>query len=612
IRAAAGPLLPQGAEAPPPGGSLVQVLEAWAKRLDGDLLVVLDQFEEYFLYHGARGTVPGSFAWELAQAVNHPTLRGRFLISLREDALARLDAFKGIIPRLFDNYLRVGRLQLESAREAVVRPVERYSQLHPERPAAIEPALVEAVLEEIGSGRMSLSERGAGQVHAEPAGRGAQIETPYLQLVMTRLWREEMRLKSATLRLQTFRKLGGAAHIAGTHLDEVMRALPRAHREAASLLFRYLVTPDGAKIAHTAETLAYYTRLPQPRVEQTLERLAAGDVRVLRNVEGHYQIFHDVMAPAVLSWRQRHLAGRRERNWGLGSVAAAAVMVALMYFFVLLPTARREAAAREKLVKGLLAQNARELAARRYAAQGAIVSGRAAGEDTDSAAFTISEPGDYAVQLVCAGRCTGAALRAYAPADTAPVAFGGRPLPDSAAETRDASYAATTLEMIGPVRGSYRLALALQCEAGSCPWAYRVYRRKPLPDSATVLITAIDRASAAVGQALRTLDARPLSAAWQDSALQEQAANVASLRAQGLYAETHLLGQEFCMLAVGEGRGTAQARIVETWRVEQRRVADGTVFGPVRKETSIQDIRLRWSKGGWRIAAIDFVPGRHC
>lgn len=612
VRRSAARLLPEGVEAPPPGGSLVRVLEAWAERLDGELLVILDQFEEYFLYHDQEAIARGSFARELAQAINHPTLKARFLISLREDALARLDAFKGIIPRLFDNYLRVGHLQPGQAREAVVRPVERYSELHPEHRVTIEPALVDAVLEEVGRSQLSLTERGAGEVRDARVAAGTQIETPDLQLVMMRLWREEMRLKSTKLRLQTFRKLGGAQRITDRHLDEVMYALPRAHREAAWRLFRHLVTKNDTKIAHSAETLAELSRLPQARVEQTLERLSAAGARVLRKVEGRYQIYHDVMGRSVLDWRQKHRAARKERNRLVFSLGGAALLVLLMYGVVVWPAERRAAAERTAQAEVLLTQHARELRARRYADEVLTGSGMATkGNGVPDVIFEVIEPGDYAVQLVCVGGCRGATLNATVEGDTAPVAFGSTAI-SSAGEARDTSFAGSALELIGPSRGRYALKLSPECGAGSCPWAYGVYRREPLPDSATVLITAVDRASAAVQQARRTLDTRPLAAAWQGAALRAEAAVVDSLRRQGVYEESHLLSQEFCALSVDANRVTARADVIETWRVAKRRVQDDSLAGPAKTEASMQPVSLRWSDGGWRVDSIGFEGERRC
>ncbi len=47
---------------------------------------------------------------------------------MREDSLAKLDRFKGRIPCLFDNYLRIEHLDKESARSVIVEPVKEYNR----------------------------------------------------------------------------------------------------------------------------------------------------------------------------------------------------------------------------------------------------------------------------------------------------------------------------------------------------------------------------------------------------------------------------------------------------------------------------------------------------
>ena len=87
------------------------------------------------MYHpGEDGE--GSFAVEFARAVNRRDLRVSFLVSMREDSIAKLDFFKGRIPNLFDNYLRIDRLDREQAREAIVRPVEQFNRLAAEQERA--------------------------------------------------------------------------------------------------------------------------------------------------------------------------------------------------------------------------------------------------------------------------------------------------------------------------------------------------------------------------------------------------------------------------------------------------------------------------------------------
>jgi len=170
-----------------------------------DVYLMLDQAEEYFLYH-ADDAGPGSFAEALPALLTTP-VRINVLVSLREDALAKLDRFTGRIPGLFANTLRLDRLDRQAARAAIVRPVERFAELTGHA-VTVEPELVERVLDEVGAGRIDPALGGLGAV--EGAEDGARIEAPYLQLVMQRLWDEERAAGSDVLRVGTLERLGGA------------------------------------------------------------------------------------------------------------------------------------------------------------------------------------------------------------------------------------------------------------------------------------------------------------------------------------------------------------------------------------------------------------------
>jgi hypothetical protein len=238
----------QTLEPMPPSRTLDQNLGTWSERIDGDLLIILDQFEEYLAYHPGEAS-EGTFAGEFSQAVNRPDLRVNFLLSIRDDALAKLDRFKGQIPNLFDNYLRLDHLDRDAARVAIERPIDEYNRLRgPVDPEVeIEATLVEAVLEQLEplAGQAVLSQIGRGRVGDGPAPKRAQIETPYLQLVMTRLWDEELRAGSHILRLETLNQLGDAEQIVRSHLDAAMRALPGDERDVAARVFNHLVTPGS-------------------------------------------------------------------------------------------------------------------------------------------------------------------------------------------------------------------------------------------------------------------------------------------------------------------------------------------------------------------------------
>jgi hypothetical protein len=354
-----------GTPGPPPDAPpepFEEALEAAVGSVSGAVLVVLDQFEEFFLYRSAT-TGPGTFPFEFARAIGDPRLRVNFLISMRDDALARLEVFQGKIPRLFDNQIPLRHLDRAGAEAAIRMPLQQYNKGLPDAQPRweIEDRLVEAVLQQTAAGKLaeSRSMAAAAETAAAGAHAGERIEAPYLQLVMTRLWQAQKESASRPgagetprmLKLETLTSLGSAETILRTHLDTAMDALPARDRETASRIFHHLVTPSGAKIALRAADLAQYSRLPLARVEPVLQTLA-GEPRILRAVRpasgsqehAGYEIYHDVLADAILDWKQRYRSGRRVRQWVWVAAALAALTLAS---FVLALRNSRLAASRE-------------------------------------------------------------------------------------------------------------------------------------------------------------------------------------------------------------------------------------------------------------------------
>lgn len=298
-----------------------------SRAVRGPVFLIFDQFEEYFLYHTSNDE---PFEAELARAVNRKDVDANFLLGLREDGLSNLDRLQGRIPNLLGNMLRLEHLDREQAERAIEKPLEQHRQeLAPgASPMEIEKALVGAVVEEVESGRLRIP------TSRSPARSpsGGRIETAYLQMVLVRLWNAETAAGSRVLRLETLLRLGGSERILSTHLDEVMGRFSVRERDVAARVLRYLVTPAGSKIAYMASDLAEYAELPRAEVERIVVRLSAPDARVLRPIADtareeekviRYEIFHDVLAQAVLDWRARHAVEnerRRLQRWvgGLG------------------------------------------------------------------------------------------------------------------------------------------------------------------------------------------------------------------------------------------------------------------------------------------------------
>jgi hypothetical protein len=89
IDAAVRPLLAKDTPLELPRGRLASASAAAGEALGGELLIILDQFEEYFLYHG-REPAEHSFVDQLAECIDDPRLRANFLLAIREDAYSAL------------------------------------------------------------------------------------------------------------------------------------------------------------------------------------------------------------------------------------------------------------------------------------------------------------------------------------------------------------------------------------------------------------------------------------------------------------------------------------------------------------------------------------------
>ncbi len=309
----------------------VVVHDVWSGSLEGafddvrgpgEAYLILDQFEEYFLYHG------DALLDELPELLRDS--RVNVLISLREDALAQLDAFKAQIPSVFANQIRLEHLDRDAARAAIVGPIARWNELGNET-IEIEPRLVEAVLDEVA----------VGSVDGRAQDR-ERIEAPYLQLVLERIWEHERSSGSRTLRLETLRALGGAASIVRDHLQHALAGLTPQQQDLAAELFQHLVTPSGTKIAHRAPDLAEYANVPEETLAGVLATLTRD--RIVHSVDGsdRYEIFHDVLVEPIQTWRlqrrlerERRASSRRQRRllaFAVASAVALAIVAAVALF----------------------------------------------------------------------------------------------------------------------------------------------------------------------------------------------------------------------------------------------------------------------------------------
>ncbi len=330
--------------------------------LDCQLLLILDQFEEYFRY-APNPMAAGTFGAELPTLLASSNERTNILLSLRDDRLARLDVFKTRIPGLLDNLIRISRLDREGATEAIIRPIERFNR-EAGTNVEIEPELVKTVLQQVAQGGIHLGEVGSGGRVEESA-----IEAPFLQLVMLRLWDSARSRGLTVLRRSLLDEMGGANEIVQSHFDVTLDELGPSDKTVTARMFDRMVTPSGTKIAHKLGDLTAWSGVHVDRTIEVLEKL--DEARLVRTVESHpdqpmatrFELYHDVLADAALGWTARQMridgelaaADRRALKWGLLSLLMYPAPLGLFFSVKALRTKPRDRPTRKKAWIGLVA-----------------------------------------------------------------------------------------------------------------------------------------------------------------------------------------------------------------------------------------------------------------
>jgi hypothetical protein len=210
------------------------------------LLLILDQFEEYFLYRDRDHMRQLETA--MADLITRASLPVHLLIALREDALYRLDELRLFAPNLLDTTIRLGHLSDAAVEEAIRGPIERYNSDYRagNNRILVEHGLVLTLIRQLKEAEIGLGKGDTAAVEQRP------IEPSYLQLALTKLWFAEggtaaTALHEATLTDES--KLGGVRRIVRDHVNGVMNRLTDDEKRLCARIFDRLVTGIGSKIA---------------------------------------------------------------------------------------------------------------------------------------------------------------------------------------------------------------------------------------------------------------------------------------------------------------------------------------------------------------------------
>lgn len=289
------------------------------------LVIILDQFEEFFRYrfiHHSADFQP--FIDQLTEVILAPDLNISLVFSMREDFALELNAFKPDLPNpLFSHYYRLEKLGVDAAREAITEPLIQAGYQY-------EPELLGKLLTDLLSRDLTRD--------AASLAKGTQadsVEPPYLQIVCSQLWELDKNDPQKTLRLATYNKAGGAKGLLENYVNFVMKSFADREKQVASKAFDHLISRRGTKMAHTPEDLAELVNLKPAELANVMDKLEKARIlrRQQRDQQVWYELYHDMFSGGIESWNTAWKNHMRLRRTLIGTGTSLAAL-AVIYFGV--------------------------------------------------------------------------------------------------------------------------------------------------------------------------------------------------------------------------------------------------------------------------------------
>jgi|GEM_PF-3444276 len=299
---------------------LVEFLQIHALLGSGTMVILLDQFEEFF-YYQKFSQQRDEFIRQLASTIHDSDTPTAFVFSMREDFAMEMEAFKPWFVGIFNNIYRIEKLDLDAARLAIVEPVKAAGFTY-------QPKLIELLLTDLG--KRESSERLDLQHIDEQDLTKPLVEPPYLQIVCEQLWLKANASTEREITKNHYQALGGADGILKRHFDEKMKTLNAGQQRLASKAFDLLVSQHGAKMSYPLKDLASILAEDAQTLQLCLDQLQSAAIlrRVQRRGEPWYELYHDAFAKTIMEWNLAYK--RRQLKKTLIIRGGAAVLAGLL------------------------------------------------------------------------------------------------------------------------------------------------------------------------------------------------------------------------------------------------------------------------------------------
>lgn len=259
---------------------LSQFLIQETELLSKTVVIVLDQFEEFFLRFPEE--VRKDFENELGACMETPRLDVKILISLRADYFSFLAQFESAIPQIFVHQIRIAHLTEAQAREAIMKPPEGFGM-------SVDENMVDAkLLPELASAE--------------------GVEAPLMQIVCDALYQNALGEGVAEITMADYEAVGDVRGALVNYLDSKLREFGLKQRRAKAVL-KALVTAEGTKRASFAGELVSRMASLGMDMEETelaefLNKFVTGRLVRVEDVEGgkRFELSHEYLVRHIREW----------------------------------------------------------------------------------------------------------------------------------------------------------------------------------------------------------------------------------------------------------------------------------------------------------------------
>jgi HEAT repeat protein len=243
-----------------------------------ELLIALDQFEDFFLYWTQPSDrVP--FIKALGNCYSDQTLPIRIIIALRKDYYSDLAEFDEILAHIhiFQNNYRPSPMTQQEVKEAIVQPLKKLDST-----VAYDSTLLDTLITELSRN---------------------EIELPLLQIICTRLYETAGKGKKR-ITLKTYEDLGKTEGVLNGYLNEVLAGLPEKEKILAKDILKELVRSDLTKQALSEGKLMARVGSTRNEFDRTLAQLTHARLLYRDDIEGEirYELVHEYLTTEIVKW----------------------------------------------------------------------------------------------------------------------------------------------------------------------------------------------------------------------------------------------------------------------------------------------------------------------